>query len=150
MLDLKKMLTKISKYMKTTETGECDNYTAPVGSITGVTYARHGNVVNLMISGRSGGTGASGTNICELTIGDSKLIPAFTSTGSVIYGKYMFGVVANPNGKIIVRNTSNDTFSQGTFEAHIIYLVGGGVLLKWLKGSILKAFSHRRKAVASC
>lgn len=124
MLDLKKMLTKISEKLKTTETGECNNYTAPVGYITRVTYARYGNVVNLMISGRSGGTGASGTNICELTIGDSKLIPAFSSFGIIVYGKYIFGVVANPDGKIIVRNTSNDTFSQGTFEARIVYLVG--------------------------
>ena len=123
MLNLKKMLTKIIKYMKTTETGECDNYTAQVGSITRVEYARYGNVVSLMISGRSGGTGASGTNICELTIGDSKLIPAFQSFGIIVYGKYIFGVVVNPDGKIIIRNTSNDTFSQGTFEARIVYLV---------------------------
>lgn len=126
MLDIKKMLTKISEKLKTTETGECNNYTAPVGTVTRVTYARYGNVVNLMISGRSGGTGASGTNICELTIGDSKLIPAFNSFGIVVYGKYIFGVVANSDGKIIVRNTSNDTFSQGSFEARIVYLVGGG------------------------
>lgn len=125
MLDIKKMLTKISSKLKT-EKGECTNYTAPVGSITKVEYARYGNVVNLVISGRSGGTGASGTNICELTIGDSKLVPDFQSFGIVVYGKYIFGVVANSDGKIIVRNTSNDTFSQGTFEARIVYLVGGG------------------------
>ena len=28
--------------------------------------------------------------------------------------------------------------------------IAGGVLLKWLKGSIFNDFSHRRKAVAAC
>ena len=124
MLDIKKILTKIIKYIKTTETGVCNSYTTSLGSITGVTYARYGNVVNLVINGQGGGAGASGSNICELTILDSKLIPAFKSFGTVVYGKYLFGVVANTDGKITIRNTSNDAFGQSTFEARIIYLVG--------------------------
>lgn len=148
MLDLKKMLTKISKQFS------CESFTGTKsnaitrGDLLG-TYDKTTGKVSITFHFYNSSDVQSSQSLFEIP---QKYRPSATKTGAAVYvtnapstAPYICSVNANGNVYQTLGNTIRSGF--GVIE----YIIsGGGVLLKWLKGSILNAFSHRRKAVASC
>lgn len=139
MLDIKKMLTKLSDLV-----GGDAKWTNLNGNVW---YTKRCDVVYLRcVNGNGVQLTKTGTTIGTLPTGyrpDYQYDMAGTALGGA--ESVLFRV--ETSGKIIGFASATTSYWSGTicFPMRV-----GGVLLKWLKGSIFKAFSHRRKAVASC
>lgn len=149
MLDIKKMLTKISKQMKEEKREVSSQY------ISACSFTKSGNVVQLVVTNVKNLPNQSST---LLTIPEGfrpKSDTAFDLIQPRVAGA-SFGCflrcTARADGRLSVYNYSGSAISgESNCYGTVTYIVEtGGVLLKWLKGSIFKAFSHRRKAVAAC
>lgn len=130
MIDLKKMLTKITQSVGV-HFGESSSVTLPF-------TAQKDGLITIRVSPTDNTNayyivGENGSEIYR-----SNMFNGYGTVGQVFAKKgKTYSVVAQNKVKIV-------TVTFSPLE------VGGGVLLKWLKGSILNAFSHRRKAVAAC
>lgn len=121
MLDLKKMLTKISNKFKV-ETGNLA-MTATTGTLTSCRYARCGNIVYLNVTVSSARADA-GSNLFVGKITNTGMLPAIQSNGLVVYSGNIFGVFLGGDGTLTIRNTSSTTIgASSTLEARISYIV---------------------------
>lgn len=146
MLDIKKMLTKISKQMKEEKMELSSQY------IDACSITKSGNVVQLIVYNVKNIPNQTSTllTIPEglRPIGDVPFDLIQPRTSGATMG-YFLRCTARADGRLTIYNYSGSAISGSTNCAgSVTYIVEtGGVLLK---GSIFKAFSHRRKAVASC
>ena len=121
MLDLKKMLTKISNKFKV-ETGNIA-MTATTGTLTSCGYAKCGNIVYLNVKVSSARADA-GSNLFVGKITNAGMLPAIQSNGLVVYSGNTFGVFLGGDGTLTIRNTSSTTIgASSTLEARISYIV---------------------------
>lgn len=130
MLDLKKMLTKISKQMK--EEFIFQDYECPATSISAGGIGTYAVSTNINIAKN----GYDIVSISNYLVGHGT---SYNVKESYYNGKLYFNFYRT--------NTTAYSVPKGDVIARVLYKKVGGVLLK---GSIFKAFSHRRKAVASC
>lgn len=124
MLDIKKMLTKISDKFKT-EKGNLA-MTVTTGTLSSCAYARCGSVVYLNLTVKNARADVGG-NLFVGKITNTEMIPTLPSNGVAVYGSYIFGAFMGDDGTITIRNTGTSTIgADSTIQARISYLIGGG------------------------
>ena len=140
MLNLKKMLTKISDKLSELEPYK---YFSSSSSFTNA----YPDSTSHRLRYLGEGLDTIRTGISSYSSGIIQLATTGPRYGVVLYkytNQYFSGYVISYNEECpFVR------FSYANGKCSIL-ITSGGALLKWLKGSIFNAFSHRRKAVASC